>query len=717
MPEITAMFPCYICNKTSVFRLLLGTLMLLAALYGCRRSGNEAPVQESKPLTEAIEAADHQIFIRNREAATRIVDSAIASLKEPTVTDSFNYLRFYYMLSLEYDKDPEKALEYTELIKEVIERNGVTQKLASYYALVYYWRGDILFATGDYNNAYEEYYKGREVGEKVLDACGLSDYNYRLGKVLYQQQRFGQSLKQFQKCLELKSACREVYTHRYRTQEVLSNVGLCHYHLRQPDSAAAYFEAALVYIDTKLKPTSEHQERLYAAAKAVVLGNLGSVRMQQHEDSAAEQMFRESIFLNLQSGREQHDAMLTTLKLARLYQNTGSMEKAAPVLHDARRMLDSVPDIEGERTWNYLMAMQTVSRDPAQAFNHLATYDRLRDSLSKVNAVVKSVDLREHISNIEKEHEIHELKRNYEEDRFFLVIALVVASLSVIIIGFVIFYMRKLRGYLRHHTTLNKKVTEQKEQLLQAFNKLEQANKEKDKILSVVAHDLRSPINSIYALADILLLEDDLNPDQRETLELIKTASQTSLALSKEILESAILMQSKELKLEKLNFNELIAHTVGLLRFRAAEKHQLLQLDLPDYQLMMDLDKDKIQRVINNLITNAIKFSKEHTEVSIRLRRTDEGVLISIRDQGIGIPDKIQDKVFEMFTVAKREGTGGEKPFGLGLSISRQIIEAHGGNIWLESQEGLGTTFFILLPVSKVIHNGTVSEWVSPSYS
>ncbi|RYZ38253.1 MAG: HAMP domain-containing histidine kinase, partial [Sphingobacteriales bacterium] len=170
----------------------------------------------------------------------------------------------------------------------------------------------------------------------------------------------------------------------------------------------------------------------------------------------------------------------------------------------------------------------------------------------------------------------------------------------------------------------------------QAFQKLEVANKEKDKILSVVAHDMRSPINSIYALADLLMMEDGLTDDQRETLGLIKTASQTSLSLSKEILESAIMMQSQELKWEEINLNELVAHSSGLLRFRAAEKGQQLVLQVPELVHMVLADRDKLQRVINNLITNAIKFSEQGKEITVLLRREADDVIISVKDQGIG---------------------------------------------------------------------------------
>ncbi|RYZ38252.1 MAG: tetratricopeptide repeat protein, partial [Sphingobacteriales bacterium] len=309
---------------------------------------------------------------------------------------------FYYHLYNEYYHDFRRAFDYTSRIKAIIERNHVTGRLASSYALVYYWRGDLLFGIGNYKDAYEEYFKGREVGEKVLDACGLSDYNYRLGKVLFQQERYDQSLKQFIECYEQQKVCTESYTFNYRAQEVLGNIGLCYYRLDMPDSAAYYYNAALAFIDRKLIPGTSYQRRLFNAAKAVATGNLGSVYDQLGQDSMAEASYKESIYLNVESGREFKDAMLTSLKLARHYDKADNDVKMHHVLMGSRDMLDSIPDKEAERDWNYLMSRYYAGKDLSQAYNHLVRYEFLQDSLNTVQKALKSSDLREHLNNIER---------------------------------------------------------------------------------------------------------------------------------------------------------------------------------------------------------------------------------------------------------------------------------------------------------------------------
>jgi two-component system sensor histidine kinase VicK len=111
------------------------------------------------------------------------------------------------------------------------------------------------------------------------------------------------------------------------------------------------------------------------------------------------------------------------------------------------------------------------------------------------------------------------------------------------------------------------------------------------------------------------------------------------------------------------------------------------------------ISREKIWRVISNLISNAIKFSPNGAIINLKITGDNDAIKIAVADNGIGIPDNIKDLVFNKFTSAKRPGTAGEKSFGLGLSICRQIIENHDGEIWFESNTDNGTTFYISLPL------------------
>jgi len=244
----------------------------------------------------------------------------------------------------------------------------------------------------------------------------------------------------------------------------------------------------------------------------------------------------------------------------------------------------------------------------------------------------------------------------------------------------------------------NKRINNQKIALKTTLIKLEKSNQQKDKILRVVAHDLRSPIAAINALTDLCLMEESLTDSQKEYINLIKAASEQALTLSNEILDSTAIINETSLRKEETSVGAVVAQQVELLRFKAEEKEQKIEVSLPTETIMAHIDKEKFSRVVNNLVANALKFSPKNSVIRIGLTRQNQNFLLTVQDSGIGIPDELKDKVFDMFTTAKRVGTEGEKPFGLGLSISKQIVQAHKGSIWFDSEENKGTIFYVSIP-------------------
>ena len=224
---------------------------------------------------------------------------------------------------------------------------------------------------------------------------------------------------------------------------------------------------------------------------------------------------------------------------------------------------------------------------------------------------------------------------------------------------------------------------------------LETMNKNYARLIKIVAHDLRNPIGAVGAMAS-MLAEKEMDEDDSELIELIQTSINNSLNLINDLLKTDF-EQKHDIHKEETSFDGLLNECVQLLRFKAKDKRQQLIFNT-DTNIKMNIDRDKISRVINNLVGNAIKFSPEGSNIYITTKVTESGTLTTIKDAGIGIPLKMQDKVFDPFTSAKRKGTGGEQPFGLGLYISKQIIEAHHGKIWLKSEPDKGTEFFVELP-------------------
>ncbi|HEY4328066.1 MAG TPA: PAS domain-containing protein [Mucilaginibacter sp.] len=238
-------------------------------------------------------------------------------------------------------------------------------------------------------------------------------------------------------------------------------------------------------------------------------------------------------------------------------------------------------------------------------------------------------------------------------------------------------------------------ISGQNARMIKTLHALEQSHADNTRMLKVVVHDLRSPMGAIKMAASALLHRSDPQDKERHLLQIIQRSADNSLELVNDLLE----MQGRpeELKKEPIELDGMLYHCTDLLRHQADAKGQLITLQV--VPVIVAASREKLWRVVSNLIANAIKFSPEGMPIHIRLENSTQGVIIAVEDQGIGIPHDMKDKLFDMLTETKRTGTAGEPSFGMGLAISKQIVEAHGGRIWLESKPENGTIFFVELPL------------------
>lgn len=230
---------------------------------------------------------------------------------------------------------------------------------------------------------------------------------------------------------------------------------------------------------------------------------------------------------------------------------------------------------------------------------------------------------------------------------------------------------------------------------------LAKLNQEKNYFLGVASHDLRNPIGNIISLVNILEdeLRDQLSDDLREMLHMMQDSGRDMLELLNNLLDvSKIESGNMNLKLKNNSIAEIIQKSINDNIRTANAKQIILDYNIADNLPNVCFDRIHLQQVLNNLISNAIKFSFGNTHVEINVRLKKEEVIISVKDQGQGIPSNDIHRVFLPFARTSVSSTNGEKSTGLGLTIAKRIVEAHGGNIWLSSEVGKGTTFFFSLP-------------------
>jgi len=237
---------------------------------------------------------------------------------------------------------------------------------------------------------------------------------------------------------------------------------------------------------------------------------------------------------------------------------------------------------------------------------------------------------------------------------------------------------------------------------------LRELDRLKSSFLANMSHELRTPLNSILGFSDVMLEELDgpLTDNMKNDLGLIYKNGQHLLHLINDVLDMAKIESGKmNLNIEKFNLQEVIEEVTSITSTLASEKNLALFIAPDsDHEVEVSADKIRLRQVMINLVNNAIKFT-EKGKISIHVAREENNVLISVKDTGIGIPIEHLESVFQEFTQVDTSTTRKVGGTGLGLPISRRLIDMHGGKLWVESTgvNGEGSIFYVFLPIEARI--------------
>ncbi len=231
---------------------------------------------------------------------------------------------------------------------------------------------------------------------------------------------------------------------------------------------------------------------------------------------------------------------------------------------------------------------------------------------------------------------------------------------------------------------------------------LSKLNDQKNEFIGMAAHDLRNPISIIIGYSEFILEEAEgrLPESHLRFLRIILNSSEFMLKMLNELLDIAKIESGRlQLNREKIQLEKLINSNIALNRIIAEKKGIEINIEIFEPLPVLNVDPDKIEQVLNNLISNAIKFSNPNTTITVSAFRSTNEITVMIKDQGLGINKEDKQKLFKPFSKLTTKSTGGERSTGLGLTITKKIILVHGGKIWLESEVGDGTTFYFSLPI------------------
>jgi len=624
------------------------------------------------------------------QAQNHAIDSVRNLIGKKDIT---RLIKFYSVKSFyQADRSIDSLNSYSDSALALFNNKSLIEANKNAYFNALLLKGDAAYLEKKYSQAVLYYLEARSFQQKNLDYCAKKGLTMRIANVYYVQNRFPEAIKYFKENYELELNCKSTSTllkQFYNIQAVLNTIGFCYERSNMLDSAGAFYQKDLDFIASS-KQKGKLPKYALNDAGAIALDNLGSIYLKQGTLDKAEKLLKESIAINYSGG---DDAKIPPLiKLANLYIKRKNFNLANVMLVRADSILLKKPNTEFQSRWhNAKSDLYNALGNFKLAFDHQKKYLLLRDSLNKDLIKVSSINVEKEFANLEQKYELQNLEKKDAIKDIYLIF---IASLLLMVIIIVVLLQRNNKQSKKNHQITKLHNHELQETLL----KLEDANQNYARVMKVMAHDLRNPLGGISGIAQLLITDNKFPEEEKDSLEAIKSSADSALEMINEIL-NAVLSKNDEKNIVKVpvNIQVLLTQCVSLLKFKADEKNQKLMLSEFD-ELTVNVNKEKIWRVFNNIIVNAIKFSHPNSTITINVEAEDKHFLVSVIDNGIGIPPEFESKIFDIFTETKREGTSGEKPYGLGLSISKQIVEAHYGKIWYEPNPSGGTVFHIRLP-------------------
>ena len=230
------------------------------------------------------------------------------------------------------------------------------------------------------------------------------------------------------------------------------------------------------------------------------------------------------------------------------------------------------------------------------------------------------------------------------------------------------------------------------------YNEAKNATKVREEVLAIVSHDLKNPLNTISLVAQMFRLSKELDSSKISSLASnLEIATKQMKQLISNLLDFAKLQSGTfSVDLKPTNISQVINDVLGMLKLQIDEKHQFIDFEIPSGLPDIPCDAQKLEQVFSNLLGNAIKFSPEGGKIKLQVDQTAEGILVSVTDNGPGIPSDLLPRIFDRFWQPQQSTYQGS---GLGLSIAKGIVEAHKGRIWVESALGKGSSFLFSLPL------------------
>ncbi|WP_075350765.1 tetratricopeptide repeat-containing sensor histidine kinase [Algoriphagus marinus] len=568
----------------------------------------------------------------------------------------------------------EEAMSYSmeaEQLSIKLKNKSGEAKAKENIAWIYYRQGQWQKSFSYSEKAYELALQASDYGEaaRILN---------NLGALYYEQQNFSMAIVQFKEAYRIAKSMDDLYT-QIRS---LNNVGYNFIQLGELDSALYYANTA---IETNRNAGSPY-------LTAFTFRIIGDVNLAKNELDLAEAAFRKSLGFSEIQGILTLEASLLH-RLGNTLLQKGNLVEAEEFLKRGIKLSSENSFLdELTKSHKYLAKVYEAEGKITAAFEEQSKYLSLNDSLLSQTNKDRLALLQGMFQDNLKKSELELLQAQNENQanrlQFINRIVWVISIAGILILMLSIWLVR-----------LNKKKREQNIDLEQKSKELEKINQAKNKLFSILGHDLRSPIGQVKNCVD-LLLAGELEKEEFEELigNIKKDVDAVYLTLNNTLKWSLTQMEGFKLNKREIKYSDTVSSILALIKPQLEEKFIQIQSDFQN-ELPVMADADLIEVAVRNIITNAVKFSKPGDNLIIKSMALDSQVKLCITDHGVGMTKaQINHILSESISISdSKPGTLSEEGSGLGLQICKEFIKMNGGELSIESVPNQGTTVCVLL--------------------
>jgi len=589
-----------------------------------------------------------------------------------------------------------------------------------YYGILYQQDGELSQAMSSYKAALAIY-------EKIGDERGAAHAHNNIGSIFHRKGKYVKALQNYQAALNYYDSHHIIHP----LITTLTNIAGAYITIGLINEAEDYNKRAL-----DLAEKNGFKDKM-----ATSLVNMGVISSKRHKLANAKQYYTRalSVYDELDNQRGVANCMLNigvilqkqgemplafehTIQAMSLFKEMNDHSRISQCINNIGVILEKVGSYE--KAINYYSAAlkivgdMGVSNEVARIYKNLSkAYAGLENYKEALYYHEKYKSYSDSVISLAKSQQIAELQTKYETQKKEQLIELQKAKLErqkllgntllgltisiLLVAGLIVYAYLQKRLDNEKITQQNTEIARQNQMLAMQKNTLEELNQTKDKLFSVIGHDLRGPIANMRSIFD-MVLEDEFT-DRKELFDVMKVLRDKTCD-THNLLENLLYWsRSQQGRITPnqgvVDLSELVEDSLDLIKADAKAKGIDMEIKM-EGAVLSYCDADMINLVLRNLLSNAIKFTPSGGRIILEIEQNDQNIKVAVRDTGVGIPEENIPKLFDKETYFTTYGTNKEKSSGLGLNLCREFVEANSGNIAVDSQQGKGSVFYFTLPLA-----------------